>query len=143
MDSTDLRRRYPGVQAVGYSKRVGSEEKSEFESELREEGFSDYALLPDGERYEYFPIVYIEPSEGSNQSLFGYDTSAKRTQRATMERARDTGLPAVSERVSLTGEDDEEGMTGFLIYLPVYRDGEPQQTVPERLARFHRQRFPC
>ena len=132
VDGTDLQRRYPGVQAVGYSERVGSEEKSEFESELREEGFSDYALLPDGERYEYFPIVYIEPSDGPNQSLFGYDTFAKRTQRAAMERARDTGLPTVSGRVSLTGEDGEEGMVGFLIYLPVYRDGEPQQTAPER-----------
>jgi signal transduction histidine kinase len=132
VDGTDLRRRYPGVQAVGYSERVGSEEKDEFESEVREEGFSDYALMPDGERYEYFPIVYVEPSEGPNQRLLGYDAFAKRTQRAAMERARDTGLPAVSGRIALTGEDGEEGMAGFLIYLPVYRDGEPQQTASER-----------
>lgn len=61
VDGTDLRRRYPGIQAVGYSERLESEEKDEFESEIREEGFSDYTLLPDGERYEYFPIKYIEP----------------------------------------------------------------------------------
>ena len=132
VDGTDLRRRYPGVQAVGYSERIESEEKDEFESEIREEGFSDYTLLPDGERYEYFPIKYIEPSEGPNQRLFGYDTFAKRTQRAAMERARDTGLPAVSGRIALTGEEGEERTAGFLIYLPVYRDGEPQQTAPER-----------
>jgi signal transduction histidine kinase len=132
VDGTDLRRRYPGVQAVGYSERVGSEEKGEFEAEFREEGFSEYALIPGGERYEYFPIVYIEPSEGPNRRLLGYDTFAKRTQRAAMERARDTGLPTVSGRVTLTGEDGEEGKAGFLIYLPVYRDGEPQQTAPER-----------
>jgi signal transduction histidine kinase len=132
VDGTDLRLRYPGVQAVGYSERVESEEKDEFESEVREEGFSDYTLLPDGERHEYFPIVYIEPSEGPNQRLFGYDTFAKRTQRAAMERARDTGLPAVSGRIALTGEDGEEDTAGFLIYLPVYRDGESQQTAPER-----------
>lgn len=132
VDGTDLRRRYPGVQAVGYSERVGSEEKGEFEGEVREEGFSDYALVPDGERYEYFPIVYIEPSEGPNQRLLGYDTFAQRTQRAAMERARDTGLPTVSGRIALAGEDGEEGMAGFLIYLPVYRDGEPQQSAPER-----------
>ncbi len=131
VDGTDLRRRYPGEQAVGYLERVDSEEKDEFETEVREEGPSDYTLLPDGERYEYFPIVYIEPSDGPNQRLFGYDTFAKRTQRAAMERARDTGLPAVSGRVALSGEDGEEGTAGFLIYLPVYRDGEPQQTAPE------------
>lgn len=132
VDGTDLRRRYPGVQAVDYSERVESQEKDEFESEVREEGPSDYTLLPDGERYEYFPIVYIEPSGGPNQRLFGYDMFAKRTQRAAMERARDTGLPAVSGRVALTGEDGEEGTAGFLIYLPVYRDGEPQQTASKR-----------
>jgi len=132
VDGTDLRLRYPGVQAVGYSERVESEEKDEFEAEVHEEGFSDYALMPDGERHEYFPILYIEPFEGPNQRLFGYDVFAKRTQRAAMERARDTGLPAVSGRIALTGEDGEEGTAGFLIYLPVYRDGEPQQTAPER-----------
>lgn len=132
VDGTNLLRRYPGVQAVGYSERVGSAEKGEFEAEFREEGFSNYALIPEGERYEYFPIVYIEPSEGPNQRLLGYDTFAKRTQRAAMERARDTGLPTVSGRTALSGEDGEEGTAGFLIYLPVYRDDEPQQTAPER-----------
>jgi signal transduction histidine kinase len=132
VDGTDLRERYPGVQAVGYSERVGSEEKDEFESKVREEGYPDYSLVPDGERYEYFPIVYIEPSEGSNQRLFGYDTFAKRTQRAAMERARDTGLPAVSGRVALTAENGQDQTAGFLIYLPVYSNGQPQENAPER-----------
>jgi signal transduction histidine kinase len=132
VDGTDLQERYPGVQAVGYSERVGSEEKDEFESKVREEGYPDYSLVPDGERYEYFPIVYIEPSEGSNQRLFGYDTFAKRTQRAAMERARDTGLPAVSGRVALTAENGQDQTAGFLIYLPVYSNGQPQENAPER-----------
>jgi signal transduction histidine kinase len=132
VDGTDLRERYPGVQAVGYSERVGSEEKDEFESKVREEGYPDYSLVPDGERYEYFPIVYIEPSEGSNQRLFGYDTFAKPTQRAAMERARDTGLPAVSGRVALTAENGQDQTAGFLIYLPVYSNGQPQENAPER-----------
>jgi CHASE1-domain containing sensor protein len=55
-----------------------------------------------------------------------------------MERARDIGLPAVSGRVAFTGEDGKEGTAGFLIYLPVYRDGEPQQTAPERRSALQR-----
>jgi CHASE1-domain containing sensor protein len=121
---------------------VGSEKRDDFESRVREEGFPDYALVPGGERYEYFPIVYIEPFEGPNQRLFGYDTFAKRTQRATMERARDTGLPAVSGRVALAAEDGKDQTAGFLIYLPVYRNGQPQETAPERPARIRRQRIP-
>lgn len=52
--------------------------------------------------------------------------------RAAMERARDTGAPVASGRVTLVQEIDKQKQAGFLIYVPVYRNGVTPQTVTER-----------
>ena len=51
-----------------------------------------------------------------------------------MERARDTGLPAASGRVTLIQEIDTENQPGFLIYTPVYSNDPSPVTVDERRA---------
>jgi signal transduction histidine kinase/ActR/RegA family two-component response regulator len=47
-------------------------------------------------------------------------------------RARDTGLPALSGRVTLKQEIDDERQAGFLLYVPVFRGGLIPQTVEAR-----------
>jgi hypothetical protein len=51
---SDLERRYPGIQAVGYTERVRPEERDDHVARVREEGLASYELRPTGERYEYF-----------------------------------------------------------------------------------------
>jgi signal transduction histidine kinase len=125
---SDLERRYPGIQAIAYAERVPLEGREAHERRVRAQGFPSYALRPAGERYEYFPIVYVAPSNPDNRSLFGYDFYSGRVTRDAMEQARDTGLPRASGKVELEGT----GMTGFLIYTPIYREGAPQATTDER-----------
>lgn len=55
--------------------------------------------------------------------------------RAAMERARDTGVPAASGRVTLLQEIDSQKQAGFLIYLPFYTGGSIPETVAERRVR--------
>lgn len=42
--------------------------------------------------------------------------------RKAMIRARDTGLPALSEKVTLKQETDTDIQNGFLLYVPVYKN---------------------
>jgi signal transduction histidine kinase len=123
---SDLERRYPGIQAIAYAERVPLEEREAHERRVRGEGFPSYTLRPAGERYEYFPLVYVAPSKGDNRSLFGYDFYSGRVNRDAMEQARDTKLPRAS------GKLEGAGMSGFLVYTPVYREGAPQATTDER-----------
>jgi PAS domain S-box-containing protein len=58
--------------------------------------------------------------------------SSEPVRRTAMQRARDTGLPAMSGRVILRLETDPRRQPGFLIYVPVYRHGLPLGTVEER-----------
>jgi signal transduction histidine kinase len=125
---SDLERRYPGIQAIAYAERVPLEDREAHERRVRAQGFPSYALRPAGERYEYFPLVYVAPSKPDNRSLFGYDFYSGRVNRDAMEQARDTGLPRASGKVELEGT----GMTGFLVYTPIYRKGAPQATMDER-----------
>jgi signal transduction histidine kinase len=125
---SDLERRYPGIQAIAYAERVPLEDREAHERRIRAQGFPSYALRPAGERYEYFPLVYVAPSKPDNRSLFGYDFYSGRVNRDAMEQARDTGLPRASGKVELEGT----GMTGFLVYTPIYREGAPQATTDER-----------
>ncbi|MFL6031548.1 MAG: CHASE domain-containing protein [Rubrobacteraceae bacterium] len=125
---SDLERRYPGIQAIAYAERVPLEGREAHERRVRAQGFPSYALRPAGERYEYFPLVYVAPSKPDNRSLVGYDFYSSRVNRDAMEQARDTGLPRASGKVELEGT----GMTGFLVYTPIYREGAPQATTDER-----------
>jgi two-component system, cell cycle sensor histidine kinase and response regulator CckA len=93
---SNLTSRYPGIQALGYIERVRPEQRNDHVERIREEGQASYELWPVGERYEYFPVTYLEPSGASNRRILGYDVYYDRANRAAMEQARDTGLPRAS-----------------------------------------------
>jgi signal transduction histidine kinase len=128
---SDLERRYPGIQAIAYAEQVPLQEREAHVRRVRGEGFSAYDLRPSGERYEYFPLVYVEPIDETNRPLFGYDFYSDRVNRDAMEQARDTGLPRASGKVDLQQAGNFR-QAGFLVYTPVYRDGAPLGTTDER-----------
>ena len=98
----ELSRYYPGIQGVGFSYWIGDSRKvADHEEDLRTEGFAGYAVKPAGERDEYTAIVYLEPFSARNKRAFGYDMFSQDTRRTAMERARDTGKPALSGKVEL------------------------------------------
>ena len=127
---SNLTSRYPGIQALGYIERVRPEEREDHVDRIQEEGQASYELWPSGERYEHFPVTYLEPSDASNRGMLGYDVYSDRVNRAAMEQSRDTGLPRASGKVDLT----EAGLSRevFLIYTPVYREGETPGPLSER-----------
>ena len=52
---------YRGVQGLGFSKRILPSEKKAHIRQIREEGFPNYDIKPDGERSEYTSIIFLEP----------------------------------------------------------------------------------
>ena len=123
---------YQGVQGIGFSKRILPSEKETHIRQIREEGFPNYDIQPDGERPEYTSIVFLEPFDWRNQRAFGYDMFSEPTRKEAMVKARDTGLAAASAKVTLLQETDKDVQAGFLMYMPVYRQGEPQETAEQR-----------
>lgn len=134
VNSLDLEVHYPGVQGVGLSLRVRPLERNSHTQKIRAEGFPRYAIHPQGQRDDYFPVIYIEPFEDSNLRAFGYDMYAEPTRRTAMQYARDQGTPALSGKVVLVQETGADVQPGFLLYLPVYRKDKVLATAEQRRA---------
>lgn len=129
-----LENHFPGIQGVGFSRIVPPQEKARHIQAIRNEGFPDYTLRPEGERDLYTAIIYLEPFAGRNLRAFGYDMYSEAVRRAAMEQARDLDKPVMSGKVTLVQEAGQIVQAGFLMYLPVYRNGSPHETLAERRA---------
>ena len=135
VERLQLQERHPGIQGIGYAIRVPREEVNDPGRRLDKLAIEDIRVWPPGERAEYTSILYIEPLDRQNQRALGYDMFTEPVRRAAMERARDIGEPAASGMVTLVQELSEaRPQPGFLIYVPVYRNRMPLDTVEERRA---------
>lgn len=131
-DTIYLHKYFPGIQALGYSVMLTPQELSAHIETIRQEGFSDYTVSPEGVREQYSAIQFIEPFDWRNQRAFGYDMYAEPIRKEAMDRARDTGKPATSGRVTLVQETNEDVQYGFLMYYPVYHEHMPLDYVEDR-----------
>lgn len=129
-----LEQQYPGMQEVGYSLIIAPHEKARHVKAIRKEGFPDYSLHPKGQRDLYTSAVFLEPFTATNRRAFGFDMYAEAVRRAAMELARDTDKAAMSGKVTLVQETAQDVHAGFLMYVPVYRNGSPHETLAERRA---------
>jgi len=123
---------YPGIQGIGYAVHVAPDAVPAHEAAVRAEGFPDYAVTPEGPREDYYPILFLEPFDWRNRRAFGYDMFSEPTRREAMRRARDTGAPALSGKVILVQETDQDVQAGALLYLPFY---DPQAELGGEAAR--------
>jgi PAS domain S-box-containing protein len=132
-----IEKEFPGIQGIGFSLKITPEDKEEHIRQIQAEGFPDYKIKPEGEREEYTSIIYLEPFEIRNQQAFGYDMFSQVVRREAMEKARDTGETAITGRVTLVQEIDENVQSGFLVYLPLYKKGMPVDTLNQRRMALH------
>ena len=132
VEGLNLESTYPGIQGVGYAVVVPPDQLDAHIRAVRAEGFPSYTVKPQGQRSSYTAIIYLEPLSGRNLRAFGYDMYSEASRHEAMDRARDTDDVAMSSRVTLVQEDNQDIQYGFLIYVPVYRNGAPHQTLQER-----------
>jgi signal transduction histidine kinase/CHASE1-domain containing sensor protein/CheY-like chemotaxis protein len=132
VERLDIEKHHPGVQGLGFARRVRLVEVPGVEAELQSRGFAGLRIWPAASGPERTAIVLLEPVERRNRAAIGFDMSSEAVRREAMERARDTGHEALSGKVSLVQEIDGERQAGFLVYMPVYQGGEVPPTVEKR-----------
>ena len=122
----------PGIQGFGFATLISEEQLEKHIKQFRDEGFSDYNIFPSGEREIFSSIVYIEPFSGRNLLAFGYDMYSEPVRRIAMEASRDSNNAVLSGKVTLMQETVDDVQAGILMYVPVYRNNAPLNTVEER-----------
>jgi signal transduction histidine kinase len=132
VSSLSVRQRLPGVQSVAFTKRVTPQERDAYIAAIRAQGSPDYTIWPEGVREEYTAISFSEPSDPANRRALGYDMFAEPVRHAAMVEARDTGRAVLSGKVKLVQQTGSDEQPGFLIFVPVYRDAAPADTVEQR-----------
>ena len=132
ISSLNIQTEYPGIQGIGYTVFVTPEELEEHIQTIRDEGFPDYTIKPSGERDIYTSIIYLEPFDVRNQQAFGFDMYQEINRNTAMNMARDTNSIAMSNKVTLVQEIDDDVQAGFLVYIPVFEKGVSTLTLEER-----------
>jgi CHASE1-domain containing sensor protein len=126
LESTKIKDYLSGIVAIGFSAWIkDSEGSNKTTSDKR-------GAIYVSSRGSYTSVVYIESQEGSTNNIIGYDMFSQPALRGAMERARDTGLVAVSKkhRMNYESQDDAEDMHVF--YMPIYSKYKRPMTVTER-----------
>jgi serine phosphatase RsbU (regulator of sigma subunit)/CHASE1-domain containing sensor protein/anti-sigma regulatory factor (Ser/Thr protein kinase) len=132
--------RFEGLQALGYAQLVDPEQRKSFMRRTRDAGLPEMHpdLKPGGERSVYFPLTRTGPLGEANQSMLNYDFYAEEVHKKTMDLARDSGEPRATKMVYVLSEALHNGTAdlalrrGFVVYLPIYQEGEPRGSVGER-----------
>jgi signal transduction histidine kinase len=122
----------PGILGVGYAVVIHKNNLNAHEQSIQQSGFPNYNVYPPGNRDIYTGIVYLEPFSGRNLRAFGYDMYSEPIRRQAMEIARDSNYAALSGKVLLVQETKEDIQAGTLMYVPVYHNSRPNNTIEQR-----------
>ena len=129
-----LEENQPGIQSLGYSSLVPAAQLEQHFADARRLGLPDsYRIKPEGKRKLYAPVIHIAPFRGRNLRILGLDNYASPERRAALEHARDSGNASFSGKLTLL-QDDNSSQAGIVMFLPVYRNGTPHDTLASRRA---------
>ena len=125
---------HAGLQGMGFALIVPPAEREKHIAAVRRQGFPAYNVQLPGDNGSSTSALYFEPTGSSLLSTLGTDYFAEPSRRPAMEAARDSGGIAISNKVKLPEEDAALVQAGYRMYLPVYKNGKPHETIAERRA---------
>jgi signal transduction histidine kinase len=136
----EIKTRLQGLQALGFARYVKPEERGAFVQNVRQEGQQEMRpdLDPGGERSAYFPLTLVAPLAQANLNMINHDYYTDPAHRVAMDRARDSGTPRATRMIYVMTEPPEGSSadlalgSGFAVYLPVYDEAKPVDSVAER-----------
>ena len=121
--SMELEENFPGLHTPIFIK-ASSPAKENVHRQPHGAGGMDYSIM-------YFQATATHAFKF--RALY-YKNLSDSVHQDAMERARDTGMAAISRKITITHEHEGVGSNGFLMYFPAYREGAPTETVAQRRA---------
>lgn len=123
----DLEHQYPGIQGIGYARRIARGTEEQLVTRMHQEGIPNFHIWTDPTNTEtledLYPIIYLEPEDRRNRAVLGFDMYTELARREAMERAFRAGQPTASGRVILKQEIEPAKQPGLLLYCPVFATG--------------------
>jgi diguanylate cyclase (GGDEF)-like protein len=132
--------RYPGLANVSYAFYVRGPDRQKFETQMRrtlgkeDPAFTSFTVHPADDREGYHVLTYIEPL-APNRVALGLDLANDPGRRVAVEKARDSGVVAVTPGIALL-RDSNNRVVSVLMRLAVYRGGDVPDTVEARQRQY-------
>jgi PAS domain S-box-containing protein len=92
-----------------------------------------YAPLVERDGQPSTPVRYVAPAGAALQRIIGIDLYSDALRRRAMLQSRDSGGVAVTARTAMLA-DPADAQPGFLMFLPVYTNGKPIDSLATRRA---------
>ncbi len=131
VEARDLPREFPGVRGFGFIERVARRDLDAFVAARQREGTTPFRVHGSGDDPTLYVVTQISPFS-HNFAAWGIDSGADPARRQSIEQAIDSGDATLSGPVRLV-QDALKG-PGFLLFVPVYRQGHDPGTAAERRA---------
>jgi CHASE1-domain containing sensor protein len=131
-------KRYPGVQALGWIPRVSEVEREAYLAAARKDGLGDFQIVEWTPKMQmvraprhdmYYPIFYIEPLE-QHRAALGFNLGSVPSYMEAMQKGLSSEEAVASAWRSLAQDTGEQ--LGFLLFVPIYKNGVPHRTFEER-----------
>ncbi|WCM91098.1 EAL domain-containing protein [Acidovorax sp. NCPPB 2350] len=130
VEALQLDQARPGLQALCLLERVPQESLRAHVLAMRAQGFERYEVRSRGGQGMYAVMTRVEPRTQGNLSALGFDAGSLPAAREAMDRARDTGMMALSGLWSVGGDEDP----GLMMFLPLYAGGGMPDSLDARRA---------
>ncbi|HSX61871.1 MAG TPA: CHASE domain-containing protein [Tahibacter sp.] len=127
-DRIDVPAQFPGIAGVGFAPRIAARSRSDFEGALAARLRPGFRIWPESDREALYPVSFLEPGQGANLKLVGFDLGSDPARRAALERAIALDDVALSGTLSVGGRVDGSSVPGFALYVPLHpgrRDDDP------------------
>jgi signal transduction histidine kinase/CheY-like chemotaxis protein len=128
----ELGERYRGLEGIGFSQQVPQRRLRPFLRAIRLDGITPFHIWPANQQQEHRLVIFFEPQANRRQPLLGFDMASDPILRATMNHARDTGQPVVSNALRGIRPFEDTGQPVVILFIPVYRAKASTETVEQR-----------
>jgi PAS domain S-box-containing protein len=127
------------ILTVEWLPRVTSQDRSQFEARAHSEGLPGYRIVDDEQgtpaspREEYFPLLFVEPTD-ANRNALGLDHRSLAPRWTAMLASRDLGAPSAAGGFPAHSTAAAQAYT-IGIFAPIYLGGTPPDAINLRRER--------
>ena len=125
---------FSGIQVIGIAQLLPAPQRAAHEAAMRSAGLSAYAVHPESQNEFVVPVVQRAPEVERSRAPLGLDLWSDPVRRQAMEKARDSGMAAITAKVQLAIDAKGQAAPSFIMYLPIFAPGQPRETLAQRRA---------
>ena len=119
---------YPGALGYGFIHYLSDARLPAFLAQMRADQAPDFSYKRLSSGPEHFVITYVEP-DARNHAVLGLDLCWESSRRQAVQAAVEQDTAVLTPRITLI--QDEKHLAGFLLLLPVYKQGSGILATPE------------